>query len=117
MQIGAPARHLTGVYRARISYPRPAHSNARKYVMPHRAFHAPPRAAITGTVIAGFVGVTGAAAVAQGLSLGLFVLGASAAGIGVGVARLTGPLRRNARARYERRHRRLAGPRPGARLG
>jgi hypothetical protein len=65
--------------------------------------------------LASLVGITGLAMLSDGMPAGLLVLGASAASVGMSVVRLR-PTSRQC-ARYQRRHQRLAGPRPGAKLG
>ncbi len=80
-------------------------------MMRSRASHAAPRMALAGAALAGLVGMTGAAA-ENSVPLGLIALGASAATFG-----LTRRAPRTTRARYEKSHKPLAGPRPGARLG
>jgi hypothetical protein len=83
--------------------------------MQRRVSHATPRIAI-GAGLAGLVGITGLAMISDGMPAGLIILGASAATVGMGVARIR-PAASSQCARYQRRHQRLAGPRPGAKLG
>lgn len=69
--------------------------------------------ALAGAALAGLVGMTGAASEGS-VPLGLIAIGASAATLGL---TRRGTLSRMTRARYEKRHKPLAGPRPGAWLG
>jgi hypothetical protein len=73
--------------------------------------------AIAGAGLASLVGITGLAMLSDGMPAGLLVLGASAASVGLGVARLRPTASSRQCTRYQRYHRPLAGPRPGAKLG
>jgi hypothetical protein len=83
--------------------------------MPRRALQAKPRIAIAGAGLAGLVGMTGLAIASDAAPAGLIALGAATVGIGV-VSLRPGAISRPC-ARYQRSHQRLAGPRPGAKLG
>jgi hypothetical protein len=83
--------------------------------MQSRALRAKPRIAIASAGLAGLVGVTGLAIASDAAPAGLIALGAATVGIGVMSLRPAGTSRQC--ARYQRQHRRLAGPRPGAKLG
>ena len=82
--------------------------------MQHRVSQRTPRIAIAGAGLAGLIGITGLAIASDGVPAGLLVLGASAATLGVARPR---PPSSSQCARYQRRHQRLARPRPGAKLG
>jgi hypothetical protein len=84
--------------------------------MLERVFRAAPRKAVLGAAMAGVVGLSGSIAAAQDVPFGVIILILSASGVGASVAGLLGPPS-SQRARYERGHERLAGPRTGARLG
>jgi hypothetical protein len=83
--------------------------------MQRHALQAKPRIAIASAGLAGLVGVTGLAIASDAAPAGLIALGAATIGVGVVSLRPTGTSRQC--ARYQRRHQRLAGPRPGAKLG
>jgi len=83
--------------------------------MQRRAHPPKPRIAIAGAGLAGLVGMTGLAIATDAPSAGLIALGAATVGIGV-VSLRPGANSRQC-TRYQRRHQRLAGPRPGAKLG
>lgn len=83
--------------------------------MQRRALQAKPRIAIASAGLAGLVGVTGLVLASDAAPAGLIALGAASVGVGVMSLRPAGSSRRC--ARYQRQHQRLAGPRPGAKLG
>lgn len=84
--------------------------------MQRRVLPTTPRIAIAGAGLASLIGITGLALASDGTPAGLIALGASAATVGVGVARYRPAATSRQCARYQRRHQRLAGPRAGAKL-